>query len=286
MIRIAGVVIFFNPSLKFIDNIKSYINQVETLFALDNSESPTPEFVNEIKQFKNVHYKWNGGNVGVANALNIGVKLAIEQKYDFLLMMDQDSVLSENVISESIKYISDHSSKDIGILYPYHVYGNYFQQKEVAPFKEILVADTSGSVLNVEAYSKVGPFLDKLFIDYVDFEYCLRLRLNGFKIIQLNHITLYQELGNMVTIRILFWKVGISNHSPQRIYYRVRNRLFVSSKYFIHFPIWSIMQMAYLWIEFGKIVLFEDNKILKCKMIMKGVMHFLSNNYAIFMIEN
>ena len=110
--------------------------------------------------------------------------------------------------------------------------------------------------------------MEKLFIDYVDFEYCLRLRLNGFKIIQLNNITLYQELGNMVTKRILFWKVGISNHSPQRIYYRVRNRLFVSSKYFLHFPIWSIMQMAYLWIEFGKIVLFEDNKILKFEIML------------------
>jgi len=286
MIRFAGVVILFNPSLKFIDNIKSYINQVETLFVLDNSELPTPEFVNEIKEFKNVHYKWNGGNVGIANALNIGVKLAIEQKYDFLLMMDQDSILSENVIKESIKYISNHSSQNVGILYPYHIYGNYHRQKEVAPFKELLTADTSGSVLNLKAFNKVGPFMEKLFIDYVDFEYCLRLRLNGFKIIQLNNITLYQELGNMVTKRILFWKVGISNHSPQRIYYRVRNRLFVSLKYFRYFPLWSIKQMAYLWIEFGKIVLFEDNKILKCKMILKGVMHFLSNNYAITMIES
>jgi rhamnosyltransferase len=286
MIRFAGVVILFNPSLKFIDNIKSYINQVETLFVLDNSELPTLEFVNEIKEFKNVHYKWNGGNVGIANALNIGVKLAIEQKYDFLLMMDQDSILSENVIKESIKYISNHSSRNVGILYPYHIYGNYHRKKEVAPFKELLTADTSGSVLNLKAFNKVGPFMEKLFIDYVDFEYCLRLRLNGFKIIQLNNITLYQELGNMVTKRILFWKVGITNHSPQRIYYRVRNRLFVSLKYFRHFPLWSIKQIAYLWIEFGKIVLFEGNKILKCKMILKGVMHFLSNNYAITMIES
>jgi len=286
VIKLAGVVILFNPSTRFIENIKSYVNQVDILFAIDNSESVNPEFVNEIKHFNNVCYKWNGSNLGVARVLNIGAQLALQQQYDFLLMMDQDSVLSDNVLTESIKYISDHTSKDIGILYPHHVYRNYYQQKELSSSEEILVADTSGSVLNLAAYSKVGPFMEKLFIDYVDFEYCLRLHLNGFKIIQLNSITLYQELGNLVTKRLLFLKVGVTNHSPQRIYYRVRNRLFVSSKYFLHFPIWSIKQMAYLWIEFGKVLLFESEKFLKCKMIMKGFIHYLSNNYGVLLDKN
>ena len=286
MIRIAGVVVLFNPSMKYIDSIKSYINQVETLYAIDNSEQTDSEFVDKLKHFENVVYKWNEKNLGIARALNVGAQLALEKRYDFLLMMDQDSILSENVITESIKYFKDHVSNDTGILYSRHIYRNYYQQKALTPTEEILVADTSGSILNLEAYNRVGPFLEKLFIDYVDFEYCLRLRLNGFKVIQLNSVTLYQELGKMVTKRLLFMKIGVTNHSPQRIYYRVRNRLFVSSKYFIHFPIWSIKQIAYLWIEFGKVILFEDNKIPKCKMMLKGVIHFLSDNYGILPLKN
>jgi len=283
---VAGVIILYNPSMRFIDNIKSYVNQVEILYAIDNSEKTESEFLDKLKHFKNVVYKSNGKNLGIARALNVGAQLAIEQRYDFLLMMDQDSILSDNAQIEFTRYISDQSSEDIGILYSHHIYRNYSRQKVTTSSKEILVADTSGSLLNLAAYSKVGPFMEKLFIDYIDFEYCLRLQLNGFKIIQLNNITLYQELGAMVTKRLLFMNVGVTNHSPQRIYYRVRNRLFVSSKYFHHFPIWSIKQMAYLWIEFGKVVLFEDNKILKCKMIMKGIMHYLLNNYEIIPLEN
>lgn len=286
MIRVAGVVILFNPSLRFIDSIKSYVNQVETLYVIDNSEQSESEFVDKLQLFRNVVYKWNGRNLGIARALNVGAQLALEQQYDFLLMMDQDSILSENVMAKFLKYFADHVSDNVGILYAHHIYKNYYQQQVIPPSEEILVADTSGSVLNLKAYSKVGPFLEKLFIDYVDFEYCLRLRLNGFKIVQLNSATLYQELGNMVIKRLFFLKVGVTNHSPQRIYYRVRNRLFVSSKYFLHFPIWSIKQMAYLWIEFGKIILFEENRIPKCKMMMKGVMHYLSNNYGILPLEN
>ena len=46
---------------------------------------------------------------------------------------------------------------------------------------------TSGSFLNLKVYKEAGPFVDKLFIDYVDFEYCLRLKKKGFKIYKLNN---------------------------------------------------------------------------------------------------
>jgi len=279
--KIAGIVILYNPSMRFVENINSYVNQVDTLFALDNSELAATEFVQEISRFKNVYYKWNGGNIGVARALNIGAQLALDQRYDFLLMMDQDSTISENAISEYNKFILFHGADDLGILYPYHSYRNYFRKRKIVPFEEILVADTSGSLLNLSAYCKVGQFLEKLFIDYVDFEYCLRLQLNGFNIIQLNMVTLFQELGEMDIINLLFLKISITNHSAQRFYYRVRNRLFVSSKYFIYFPLWSMKQFVYVMIEFVKVILFEQNKITKCRMIGKAILHFMNNTYGV-----
>ncbi len=279
MNKIAGVVVLFNPSTDIYENINSYLDQVEVLFVIDNSETLQHSIIDKIKNQNNIIYKSNGKNLGIARALNIGASLAIEQHYDFLLMMDQDSILSSNMISESLQYFTSHPLEKIGVLYPYHVYRNYNTPKEKMEYKEIFVADTSGSLLNLEAYRQVGPFLDALFIDYVDFEYCLRLKLNGYKIIQLNNVRLFQVLGNMVTRDLLALKVSITNHQPWRIYYRVRNRILVARKYFVHFPKWSLWQMFYPGIELMKIILFEHKKVAKCRMVVRGIWHGIIKRY-------
>ena len=49
-IRIAGVVVLYNPNPVVIENIKSYINEIEYLFAIDNSEYPNNEIVEELRK--------------------------------------------------------------------------------------------------------------------------------------------------------------------------------------------------------------------------------------------
>ena len=39
MFKTAAAVILFNPDLNVIDNLKTYINQVEKLYVIDNSET-------------------------------------------------------------------------------------------------------------------------------------------------------------------------------------------------------------------------------------------------------
>jgi len=47
---------------------------------------------------------------------------------------------------------------------------------------------TSGNLLNLHAVKQIGGFSEDLFIDRVDQEYCLRLRMNNFRVIQVNFV--------------------------------------------------------------------------------------------------
>lgn len=215
----------------------------------------------------------------MAAALNAGAELALREHCEYLLLMDQDSILPGTAIAVLTEYASK-SHRKIGIVYARHEYYNYPRSMQSDEAIDILTADTSGSFLNLSAYRDVGGFMNELFIDYVDFEYCLRLRRHGYAIVQLKDACLFQRLGTMTSSRFLFWKIGISNHSPVRIYYRVRNRLIVARLYLSAFPQWSLVQMLYTVVELFKVIFFENEKMTKIRMMALGVFHFLSNRYG------
>jgi rhamnosyltransferase len=277
MIRIAGVVVLYNPLENILENIHSYQKQVETLFVIDNSERQNKILVHQIRSLGNVVYRWNEDNVGIAQALNIGAGLALDQKYDYLLMMDQDGKATFNLVNEYSAYLTKYTSTDIGVLSPYHVYGDFNVPTESTESKEILLTITSGTLLSLDIFKKVGPFLEDLFIDYVDFEYCLRLHLHGFKVVQLCSIRMNHHLGSLVVRRILFRRVAVYNYPPLRVYYKSRNRLIVARNYFKQYPMWSIKEFFQAGNELIKIICFEEKKAEKCKMVILGMLHFLKN---------
>lgn len=285
MIRIAGVVVLYDPPQEIIENINSYRAQVETLFIVDNSKKQDKERIKIISSLENVVYKWNGDNLGVAKALNIGAILALAQQYDFLLMMDQDSVSSDNLMSEYLQFIKNYSPNDIGILAPYHEYKNYNRPAELSVSKEVSMAITSGALLNLTAYKQVGPFMDALFIDYVDFEYCLRLHKHEFKIIQINRAILNHQLGEIKARRFIFRRVAVYNYPAVRVYYKFRNRLFVLKKYFFVRPVWTFRELISLINELIKIISFEKNKYIKCKMAFTGMKDFFINRFGKYRYE-
>ncbi len=275
--RIGAVVVLYRPPGEVLRNIDSYLPQVDVLFAVDNSDRPDEDRIGPLRRRGNVVYLWNGMNVGLAKALNIGAARAMEHGCQFLLMMDQDSVASSNLVSEFIAYCSGHPLKDIGLLAPWHAYRNYDRPPEGSNVREIEMTITSGTMLNLDAYRAAGPFMDELFIDYVDFEYCLRLRTLGFRIIQLSDAVLDHALGNTVARNFLFRRVAVYNHEPVRVYYRFRNRLRVAWLYCRRYPGWSMRELVLLANEVVKILCFEERKAAKCRMAFRGIVDFILN---------
>jgi rhamnosyltransferase len=150
------------------------------------------------------------------------------------------------------------------------------------PCAEIPVVITSGNLLRLSAYNVAGPFRDDYFIDYVDHEYCLRLRSCGYKILQISNAFLEHQIGTITTHWYLYRTIQLGNHSPLRRYYSFRNRFYFNETYRRLFPkyfrwFWWETFRDVLWV-----LLYESDKIGKLKMMYRGYRDYCEGIYGKF----
>lgn len=269
--RIAGLVVLYNPDPRVLQNIHTYLHQVEVLFAVDNSEVVNPAVVEHLKHSEKIIYIPLGENLGIAKALNVGAEKALQLGYDFLLTVDQDSRAEADMVDKMLRCLEDRDISNIGILTPFHCIEAFPSPPPSGlKYKEELTTITSGNLLSLKAFREVGPFLEELFIDYVDFEYCLRLNFKGFKIMTVYDAWLHHKWGNAHIEKFLFKRYKLSNHSYIRRYYITRNRFYVSRMYKNSFPKFYRSHRKLVRPELFQILLLEEDRFRKLKMFLKG----------------
>ncbi len=268
--RIAAVVVLYNPGDEAFCNIASYLEQVEVLYAVDNSESPSPRTVVAIGVSSKVCYLPNNSNLGVAKALNIGAKKAVEAGFDLLLTMDQDSRAAPDMVECLLECLAGQDMARVGIISPFHLTAACRSPRSQGGCREVMTPMTSGNLLNLQVYLDAGPFRDDLFIDFVDNEYCLRLRRQGYSVLRADQAVLYHSVGD--TRR--YGPFIATNHSPLRRYYKTRNRFLVIRLYRRDFPGHCLFDRVRLAKEIVSIILFEREKVAKLRMMWRGYLDY------------
>lgn len=269
-IKLAGVVVLFNPSEDVVHNINSYINYIDCLYIIDNS--PSNDFMGKmqhINQNEKINYLFLNGNNGVGPAINIGARLADEHGYEWLLTMDQDSRFN-NVI-EMINYIkNDRQSHLVGIYSPFHDTGTRVRAKEDITYEKTLM--TSGNIINLNIYFKVGGTDEIFFIDCADHDLCLTINEAGYFVKRLNFCTLKHALGNDI---VIINGKEITNHSPFRRYYMTRNTLYLVEKHIFKSTRYSLKYFRSFLGNTLSCFLYEDQKIKKLGYISLGFIHYI-----------
>ncbi|MEI8316203.1 MAG: glycosyltransferase family 2 protein [Verrucomicrobiota bacterium] len=271
---VAGVVVLYNPPATVLVNIRSYAHSLKVLFVIDNSDTDSGSLVNALGELGNVIYVRKSENVGVATALNLGAERAIHAGCEFLLMMDQDSCAQPAMVSRLLEAFACYGVESLGIAgaFPVIRFGETpLQHPEMTEQLDII---TSGSLLNLAAYRKVGPFLEELFIDCVDVEYCLRLVQHGYKTVQVNTAHLLHCLGEPAEHRFLFVNYTTSNHSSLRRYYMTRNRFYVARLYHAAFPSFCRKKRRLIRREIPRVLLFETDRLNKLRMMLRGYLDY------------
>jgi rhamnosyltransferase len=233
--RILAVVILYFPERKTEDIISNFQHEVDDVMIIDNTEN----------------------NTGVAAALNVGLRRAIADGYDWLLTMDQDSAFEDGALKE-LKNIAASCKENIAIVSPFHFIKKTPKSTSV---EEVIITMTSGNLLRVSAAISTGMFKEELFIDSVDNEYCLRLRKNGFKVIRVNSSILHHKLGKPGAFNIV-------THDVTRRYYITRNMLYVMKTYF---PSLFFFGSKELIKSFLLILFVEREKTKKLQSMFRGM---------------
>ncbi len=265
----AGIVLF-NPDIKRLkENIDAVIIQCTHLYLVDNGSGNVDEvkgLLNQYNQSK-ISILWNRENQGIAKALNQLTSAAQKEGFDWILTLDQDSVVPSNIVGEFEKYINNSS---VGILCPIICDRNKDEEIKInEDCTEIDECITSGSLLNIKAWSEIGGFDERMFIDGVDFDICYRLRQRGYKIYCIHSVVLLHELGHIEYHRFLFWKVLVKNHSAFRKYYIARNIIYTAKKRRSTLLVVKGLLQEIKMI--GIVIFYEEDKLNKIRCICRGI---------------
>lgn len=276
MCKVAAIIVSYNPDSNLFDSINLLLNQVEKVIIVDNgSKEKYVKYIKSINEDK-IEIILNKENLGVATALNIGVRKALKNGYEWILTMDQDSKASPDMVKKMFNVynsINREERKDILSIFPNFVDERIQSIEENSNMNsyEYVDADiTSGNLLRKEVFEKVGFFDDSLFIDLVDTDFCMRLNEKGIKMIKIRDAVLYHSLGESKTIKGILGSFNTSNHSALRRYYMTRNRFYIWEKYKGLNSFTLNRDKKLFKKEFVKIILGEKDKVNKIKMVLRG----------------
>ena len=264
-LKVAGVVVLYNPTDEDISNIDSYIDDIDILYVMDNSNSKNDK---RLPNNKKIVYIFNNANLGIAEPLNKAAELAEKEGINWLLTMDQDTKFNEGVIKEIKKRILNTDCTNIGIVTPWHK-TKLKVEKPDPKMDYPLDVMTSGNFVNLDIHKKIGGFKDYLFIDGVDIEYCLNLAKNGYKVLRFDDLEIDHNLGDIFYRKFFKKDLLITNHSAMRRYYQSRNYHYIRDLYVNDFPEFCNILVKFKSIILG-IILYEKNKISKIKAYRKG----------------
>lgn len=235
MIKIDIILVTYNPNIELLDNcIKSICKDVRNIYIVDNG-SKKFEFDKKIDNIKFIKLQ---ENMGIAYAQNIGIKEAIKDNAEYILLSDQDTVYPKDYIGNMIKTFS--SDKNICAITPLfkdaHVKKSndgFFKKsfwfaKKFFPssgYHEVFHTIASGKLIKAHYLNDIGLMDEDLFIDWVDYEWCWRARKSGYKIIGNADVVIEHQLGDS-SKDIGFREVNLRSYI--RHYYITRNAFYLA----------------------------------------------------------
>lgn len=252
-LKILTIIVTYNGSKwveKCIDSIQGS-NLTADIFVVDNASIDDTVFI--LKRFPTIILHESKKNLGFGQANNLGLKYALENKYDYVFLLNQDTWIEKNTI-EVLSFVAEKNT-EYGIISPIHYFSDeksleYFFSTRISPqyCKDILsdyvvkevekmydvyslnFIHAAAWFMPIKTIEKIGGF-DPIFFHYgEDNNYCQRLNFHKIKIGVTPKTKIYHDCKtqeeNQIILRnkkidklVLDFKVQFSNIKNNNITY-------------------------------------------------------------------
>ena len=276
---ICAIVVTYHPTFEDIAHLAAIRPQVDMAVLVDNGSGEQEcRLLHGAAQQHGCHVIENGENLGIAAALNRGVRWAVSQGCRWVVLFDQDSEPKMGCVALLRSgFLQLSGTRKIGMVAPtcWDVYRNYRLPPRYDNHGNLKVALTSGSMIDVAVFAEEGIFDEVLFIDCVDFDFCLRIRDHGWILAECPEAVLLHRPAYPTEISILGWRFATSGYSAMRRYYRTRNIMWLLRR---HWKRHFVLCRQLMWSNLKDVVkaALEENGGKKLKAALNGYLDGIS----------
>jgi GT2 family glycosyltransferase len=192
--KISVVVVTYNGEIWIKKNIDSLLksNYPIDIIVVDNAS--TDQSIALLKEYKSIKLIQNKNNLGFGKANNIGINSAINNGADAIFLLNQDTWIFENTITNLAEKLFENP--ELGIVSPMHYsadetnldssFGTYYnkfeEETDLNSIRIVPFVNAATWLVSKECFQKTGYF-EPIFNHYgEDRNFCDRVRFHGFKI--------------------------------------------------------------------------------------------------------
>ena len=289
--KTAAIVVSYHPETDRLDRLfDALATQVGEIFLVDNGSSPDVVSWLFLQSLENrIQLLSLGDNFGIGFAQNRGIAFARDRGHQKFLLLDQDSLPEEGMVPKLEKALDGlmQAGTRVGAVGPTRKDENdpapvFFLKFDRFPpsrlhcdaASQMIPVDiliSSGMLIPLQAIEEVGVMDERLFIDHVETEWCLRGLTRDFRFFAVCEARIHHRLGNSVArLWIGRWR-NMTIHVPLRNYYFVRNSLVLIRRDYI-LKQWK-RYMAWTLFKFCIRNSFNSPPLTRVFMMTRGIVH-------------
>ena len=281
----------YDFTLKCIDSVlKSSYKNFKIILIDNESQNSFPDEINKSEKIQIIK---NENNEGFSRANNQGIKYSIKNGFDYVLLLNNDTLIKNDLIDSLIQQSSNLNQKIIQpLILNYdgtkiwnaggkinNFFGTFETLKKGKSFKNFksdknLTEWFTGCcvLIKSEIFNHVGYFDERFFAYYEDVDYSIRLKKMGYSIALMTNSYLqhYESASSKSMNKIE------GNLSPYVHYLNIRNHILLLKKHSKSFNLIGVLLYQLIKILSYLIYFLIRFRFNKFKMVSKGLIDALN----------
>ena len=262
----------YNDTYELLESLKKISYENYKIILIDNNSSQTDVENLMENSNENIQIVLNNENLGFAGGNNVGIKLSLQQNADYILLINNDTIVEPDFLEILVEKIEKNNRA--GIIAPQinfynnpkriwstggkinkirgagFIYSNNLRMQNKENNVKINFVSGCCMLIKKEVFQKIGLFDENFFLYIEDTDFCYRTKNFGFDICVLPDSKIYHKVNSSTK----------NNYQTLPLYYATRNRLYFAWKNFPEvFPLTALyifttmLLKSFVWLVSGKL---------------------------------
>jgi rhamnosyltransferase len=270
----------YHPDERLAAVVESALADCARVIVADNTPAGSPSLAAKLDDPR-VRVIAIGRNLGLGGALNVAAR-ELPADAEAVLLLDQDSVLPEGLVSGLAAHLRDDPTVGIAAPTPWDAKHEAFYNigagmHESSADREAVI--TSGMLVRRELVDRF-PFREDLFNDFVDIAFCVDVRRSGARIVQDYRVKLPHSMGDRREHKVGPVTVRVIHYPAWRHYWIARNGMRFAMDNLRKHPLGFVPMGVFLGRKFVSTTLFEPDRRNHLPALLRGVRDGVLNRGA------